>query len=167
MKFTSKICLPVLASALFFGINASAIADGYHHGVSTPAVTVTRLGATLIGATGYTGTGSFQYSDSTNGGSLQASIHLPVDGVTILDSNTAVNDAANKLVTLTVLNGASTVGTYHLAISDIDFAYSAASTVSGESAEYVVSAAESAASVYTVSIGSDATGSALPILAAG
>ena len=169
MKFTAKICFPILASTMLFGMNAAVFADGDHHyAASVPTVPVTRLGASLVGATGFTGTGSFQYSDSTNGGSLHASVHLPVlSGGAITDSNAAVSLAAGNAVTLTILNGTSTVATYNLAISDIDFAYSTATTVSGESAEYVVSAAESSAAVYTVSIGSDATGAALPVLAAG
>ena len=162
MKFSSKICFPILASAMLFGMNAPVFAEGNHHnGASVPAVTVTRLGATLVGATGFTGTGSFQYSDSTNGGSLQASIHLPVDGATILDSNAAVSN----LYTLTVSAGASVVATYNLAISDIDFAYNSATTVSGESAEYAVSASQSG-TLYTVTLGSG-TSTALPVLAAG
>ena len=170
MKFTAKNCFPILASIMLFGMNAAAFAEGNHHNKTTvPAVIVTRLGATLVGAAGFTGTGSFQYSDSTNGGSLQASIHLPVvSGGVITDSNAAVSLAASDAVTLTILNGTSLVATYNLAISDIDFAYSTATTLSGESAEYVVSATESSVGVYTVSIGSDAnTGTTLPVLAAG
>ncbi len=162
MKFTSKIFLPVLASALLVGMSTSAFADGDHHnGNANSGVTVTRLGATLAGATGFTGTGSFEYFDSTNGGSLQASIHLPVDGVTILDSNTAVKN----VYTLTVSNGASVVASYNLIISDIDFAYSSATVVLSESAEYVVSASQSG-TTYTVTQGSG-TSTVLPVLAAG
>ncbi|MGD0960921.1 MAG: hypothetical protein ABSB19_14040 [Methylomonas sp.] len=161
MKFTSKVFLPVLASALLLGMNATVLAEGNHGYSNVAGVTVTRLGATLTGAAGFTGAGSFEYSDSTNGGRLQAAISLPIDGVTILDSNTAVNN----VYTLTISNGASVVATYNLAINDIDFAYSTATTLSGESAEYAVSASQ-VGTTYTVTLGSG-TSTALPVLAAG
>jgi hypothetical protein len=170
MKLTSKICLSVLASALLLGINAPVSADRGEHG-GHGGVTVTNLTATLVASTtspvGYTGTGSINYSSSVNGSSLQASVHLPVDGSSIADSNAAVTDAANGLVTLTISNSTGgVVATYNLAISDIDFAYSSATTVSSESVEFAVAASESTTVPYAVTLGSS-TSTTLPVLAVG
>lgn len=166
MEFKSKTSLSTLASASLLCLSASALAEGYHHnGAAVPAVSVTRLGAALSGTGNFAGTGSFEYSDSTHGGNLHARIHLPVDGVTIADSNAAVTYAANDLVTLTVSNGSTVLATYNLAIKDIDFTYSNATTISGESAEYAVSASQTG-TTYTVNLGSS-TSTALPTLAAG
>jgi len=175
MKFTTKTCLPVLVSAILFCLNAPASAEGNRYneggyfsgnhpinglGLGTPASTTnTNLSATLS-ATGSTGTGLVRYSSNSNGGSLQAHVHLPVDGTTILDSNTAVKNA----YTLTISNGASVVATYTLAISELDFTYNTATSAPNEFAEYVLAAAESG-TTYTVNLGSS-TSTTLPALAA-
>lgn len=170
MKLASKICLSVLASVMLFGLNAPASADkGGHHGGSGGPTT--NLSATLVASptspAGYTGTGSINYSSNANGASLQASVHLSVDGVSIADSNTAVNDAANSLVTLTINDSLGNfVASYNLAISDIDFAYSGPTTVSGETAEYAVAASQSTTVPYAVTLGSSAS-TTLPVLAVG
>ncbi|MDD4913718.1 MAG: hypothetical protein PHW13_01600 [Methylococcales bacterium] len=177
MKFTAKILSAALASTLLLGMSSSAFAErGHERGHSysrnptlgttpstptTPASTVTRLGATLVGGVGSTATGSIQYTYNTSGaGNLQARIHLPVDGVTIADSNTAVSDT----VTLTISNGGTVVASYTLAISDLDFTYSGVSTTVTETAEYSLAASDNGAT-YTVTLGSGAE-TALPVLAA-
>lgn len=167
MKISSKTGLSVLASAVLLLINSSAFADrneGNHgtHGTYGIPSTVTNLGATLVGATGFTGTGSIRYTSSTNGGSLHASIHLPVDGITILDSNSAVGNT----YTLTVSSGATTVATCSLVISDVDFSYSTTSAKPTEVAEFVTSVSESG-TTYTASVGNCGTSTiSLPVLAA-
>jgi hypothetical protein len=119
---------------------------------------VTRLGSTLTAGTGSTATGTIQYAYSTTGaGILQARVHIPVDGVTIADSNTAVTDT----ITLTFSNGAS----YTLAISDIDFTSSGATTTATETAEYSLAASDNG-TTYTVALGSGVE-TALPVLASG
>lgn len=172
MKSSMKIA-SVLALAVMSGLSASAFADNEHHSSSTvpnspsAATTVTRLGVTLAPVTvGYTGTGSIQYASSTTGGSVRATVHLPVDGTIIADSNTAVTLAAGNQVVLTVSSGATTLATYYLAASDIDFTYSAATTISAETVEYAVAASENSALVYTLNLGST-TGTTFPALAAG
>lgn len=164
MQITSKIILSTLASAILLCFNASVLADrnGGHNGIHGTPSPVTNLGATLVGASGFTGTGSIRYSSNTSGGSLNASIHLPVDGVTILDSNTATGN----VYTLTVSSGASTIASCSLVISDIDFTYNTTLATHIEVAEYAASVSERG-TTYTASIGNcGASTTTLPVLAA-
>ena len=164
MKKASKSKLALLASSILLCMNTSAFADRNegNHGAHGTSSTVTNLGATLVGAAGFTGTGSIRYTSGTTGGNLHASIHLPVDGTSILDSNTA----AASVYTLTVTSGASTVATCSLVISDIDFTYSSTSAAPAEVAEFVSSVSETG-TVYTASIGNcGASTTTLPVLAA-
>lgn len=128
--------------------------------VAAPAASgIIRLGATLAGASGSTATGAVEYSYSAAGsgaGLLQAKIHLPVDGMTISDSNAAVNDS----ITLSFYNGSTLIASYVMAISDIDFIYSG--TTQTETAEYSLVASDNG-STYTMSLGSGSE-TALPVL---
>jgi hypothetical protein len=172
MKFTAKTLSTTLAATALV-LSASVFAEGHGqsgHGsslgltsvptlIGTATTSVTRLGATLIAGTGATSTGAVQYAynATTGAGILQARIHVPVDGITIADSNTAVTDT----VTLTFSNGAS----YTLAISEIDFTSSGTTTTATETAEYSLAVSDNG-TTYTVTLGSG-TETALPALAVG
>jgi archaellum component FlaF (FlaF/FlaG flagellin family) len=127
--------------------------------IGTATTAATRLGATLVAGIGATSTGAVQYAynATTGAGILQARIHVPVDGIIIKDSNTAVSDT----VTLTFSNGAS----YTLAISEIDFTSSGTITTATETAEYSLAASDNG-TTYTITLGKG-TETALPALAAG
>jgi hypothetical protein len=172
MKRFSKTGLTLFISATLLCVNTAAFADrnslssGWNFlgnanssGFSTQTSS-THLSASLTGVTGFPGAGTLFYATTSRGGSLEAHLHLPVDGATILDSNTA----ATSTYTLTVSNGASVVATCTLNITDIDFTYTNGATTPTEVAEYQVGVAEVGATV-TTRIGS--CGASFPVLVAG
>ena len=163
MKILSKVGLSVMASAVMLCLSASAFADGNrgHSGGGTPPPVITNLSASLTSTTsGLTGT--VWYTSSSAGGRLQASIHLPVDGTTILDSNTAVSSQyALQLGTGTICT---------LVISDIDFTYITLGSAPTEVAEYKTAVSETGttatASIGNCYLGSSAT-TVFPTITAG
>ena len=152
MKLLSKVGFSVMASAIMLCMNTSAFAEGgrNHSNNGTPPPVITNLSASLTGTSGLTGT-VWYTSSSAGGGRLQASIHLPVDGTTILDSNTAVSSQY-------ALQLGSTGTVCTLIISDVDFTYATLGAAPVEVAEYKAAVSETGTTA-TASIGNCYTGS--------
>ena len=185
MKFNAKTCLATLTATVLFSLSTISIAKEDHHpppppplpngwsyynptstGSGSNASSNTFLSAGLVGATGFAGTGSITYRSNGTNGSLHAKIQLPVDGTTILDSNTA----ASTSYTLTISSGSSTIATCTLNINDIGFTSSNTTpVVVTEVANYEVSIYEQnttiVAPIGTCTNGTSATAE-LPVLSA-
>ena len=162
MKFKLKASILLIASVSVFGVVTSVYADGDQHGYGHSA-TSTRLYAN---PTGTAGQGQIQYTTASNGSSIQAGLTLPVNGITLLDSNAAV--AANLALQFPNANV-----TCNLFVEDIYLKYpkKPSTATPTESADYELSVSVNSAKTVTANFGScvttGTTTPALPVVVSG
>lgn len=162
MKNAIKIAL---ASSLFLAATSAFATPPKKPAFAKPITPPTYFNAVLTGVTpGFLGNGYVTSIAYGQKGGFEATVNLPVDGTTILDSNTAVQN----VYTLNVNAGSSVVASCTLNIADIHFRPNGIGTPPTEIAEYRVAIHEDG-TIASAHIGNctDTNGNTvLPVIAA-